>query len=131
MRRTMTYLGIHPGAVRRRRSPNGLTVLALIVGVSPGLSAMEHGCATQGIPVQLTSDGVPSVPASLSSISSGSTFDNFSGSLTVNYKARTAPTGSASVAWAVTNDPVYKTGTYTAVVTFAIAATQRPIRRCP
>ena len=30
---------------------------------------------------------------------------------------------SGSVAWTLTNDPVYKTGTYTAVVTFTIAAT--------
>jgi hypothetical protein len=30
---------------------------------------------------------------------------------------------SGSVAWTLTNDPVYDTGTYTAVVTFTIAAT--------
>lgn len=30
---------------------------------------------------------------------------------------------AGSVAWTLTNDPVYKTGTYTAVVTFTIAAT--------
>ncbi len=29
---------------------------------------------------------------------------------------------SASVAWSLTNDPVYKTGTYTATVTFTVAA---------
>lgn len=38
--------------------------------------------------------------------------------------ATSAAAGNAgSVAWTLTNDPVYKTGTYTAVVTFTIAAT--------
>lgn len=38
--------------------------------------------------------------------------------------ARSAAAGdSGSVAWTLTNDPVYKTGTYTATVTFTISAT--------
>lgn len=35
----------------------------------------------------------------------------------------TAAGNSGSVAWTLTNDPVYKTGTYTATVTFTISAT--------
>ncbi len=34
-----------------------------------------------------------------------------------------AGTGSNSVAWTLTNDPVYKTGTYAATVTFTISST--------
>ncbi|MBL8296083.1 MAG: hypothetical protein JNN08_29845 [Bryobacterales bacterium] len=93
----MTYLGIHSGAAMRRKSPTGLTVLALIVGFSHVLSAQAYGYATQGISVQLSSAGVLSVPANLSLTTSGSTFNNFSGSIAVNYKARTTPTGSASL----------------------------------
>ena len=38
--------------------------------------------------------------------------------------SRSAAAGnSGSVAWTLTNDPVYKTGTYTATVTFTISAT--------
>jgi hypothetical protein len=38
--------------------------------------------------------------------------------------ARSAQAGnSGSVAWTLTNDPVYKTGTYTAIATFTISAT--------
>lgn len=82
---------------RRWRPPVALLLQGAILVCCQVLSAQAYGYATQGISVQLSSAGVLSVPASLSLAATGSTFNNFTGSLTVNYKARTTPSGSASL----------------------------------
>lgn len=93
----MTHAVQNSGAVGRWHPPIGLVFLLLVLVSSRVLSAQVYGYATQGVAVQLSSAGVLSVPASVSLTTSGSTFNNYTGSLTVNFKARTTPTGSASL----------------------------------
>lgn len=83
--------------LRRWSVPVALLYAATFVVFSCSLSGQVYGYATQGVSVQLVSAGVLSVPANLSLAAAGSTFNNFTGSLTVNYKARTTPSGSASL----------------------------------
>ena len=93
----MTHLDITLGRPRLPGASSAALAVCLSVAFPHLLSAQAYGYATQGIAIQLSSAGVLSVPANLTLTTSGSTFNNFTGSLTVNYKARTIPSGSASL----------------------------------
>ena len=59
---------------------------------------------TEGVSLTLASAGKVSVPASMTLTASGTIFNNFTGSLTVNFKARTTQVGSAALATNASSD---------------------------
>ena len=59
---------------------------------------------TQGISLTLSSAGKVSAPTTLTLTKSGTTFNNFTGSLSLNYKARTTQVGSATLTVKASSD---------------------------
>ena len=66
----------------------------------------------------LTAPGTPCSGSQISSTTAGTAVGTFG----ADAKSASAGNGG-SVAWTLTNDPMYSTGTYTATVTFTISAT--------
>jgi hypothetical protein len=80
------------------KTMNAARWVAVMLGAgSLPLLATVYGYASQGMSATLESAGALSVPANLTLATSGSTFNHFTGTLTVSYRARTTPVGSASV----------------------------------
>jgi hypothetical protein len=59
---------------------------------------------TQGITAQLAPAAKLAVPATLSLVNSGATFQPFSGTLAVTYRVRTSPAGGGSITLQATSD---------------------------
>lgn len=73
----------------------GVAGIALLPSL--GLSFQYFGSQTQSLTVQTSPNGKLSVPSSAGLTSAGTLFQPFTGSLLINYEARTTPSGSASI----------------------------------
>ena len=74
------------------------------------LMADVYGYTSQSVSVDLESAGALSVPSSLSLTTSGTTFNSFTGSLSINYRARTTSGGNASITAAAVSEFSPSTG---------------------
>jgi hypothetical protein len=65
--------------------------------LAAGIAVAGSGTVTQAVSVELDSAGKVSVASGVVVSNSGNIFNNYVGSLTVNYRFRTTPAGSGSI----------------------------------
>lgn len=101
LRRRMTTWGRNRTAHRGRRL--ALACLVAILGV-PVSCLSDIGSTTQTLSAQIYPTGTVSVNSGASLLTTGTTFQAFSGSLPVNFRVRTTPTGGGSITVQATSD---------------------------
>ena len=89
---------------------SALAPLLLAPLVPKELTAQVYAYTSQNVSVDLESAGALSIPSNLSLTTSGSTFNAYAGSLSINYRARTTAAGSASITAAAVSEFSPSTG---------------------
>lgn len=80
-----------------------LSIMAVVIlGATAGTPVVQT--ITENVSLTLASAGKVSVPSTMTLTTSGTTFNNFTGSLTVNFKARTTQVGSATLTLDASSD---------------------------
>ena len=83
---------------------SALVPLLVAPSLPPELTAQVYAYTSQNVSLDLESAGALSVPSSLSLTTTGSTFNSYTGSLSVNYRARTTAAGNASITAAAVSE---------------------------